>query len=113
MLQLLKKRKLYTKLGPETLQNTPIIICIKIHLHHLQITSTYKDIFTTGISNWTTASSVKSIWGITLSVNVSGNIKSPYFDAIISPTLKNCKWLKKLFAASANDHVIQSFEVFF
>ena len=32
--------------------------------------------------------------------------------AMISPTLKNCYWLKKLCAYSANDHFYQSFDVF-
>ena len=35
-----------------------------------------------------------------------------YFNNI-SPTLKKCKWLKKLCTGSANDHVHQSSEVFF
>ena len=73
MLQLLKKLKLYTKLGPET-----------VHKYSHQ----------------------------NFSGNAPGRMKYPYFDTIISPTLKNCKWLK-ICAGSANFHALQSFEVFF
>ena len=41
----------------------------------------------------------------------AGSIKFPYFNNI-SPTLKKCKWLKKLCTGNANDHVLQMFEVF-
>ena len=34
--------------------------------------------------------------GVTLSENAPGGIKCSYFDTIISPILKNRKWLKKL-----------------
>ena len=43
----------------------------------------------------------------------AGSIKFLYVDNIISPTLKKCKSLKKLFTGSANDHALQSFEVIF
>ena len=39
----------------------------------------------------------------------AGDIKCPYLNNMISPTVKKCKWLKKLCTNSANDHVLQSF----
>ena len=45
--------------------------------------------------------------------NAPSSIKYSYFaHVIISPTLKKCKWLKRLCAYSANDHVLQSFQYF-
>ena len=56
---------------------------------YLYITIIYKSIFTTGTSHWTTdrkkqqhwttALSVKSVSGITLSENTIGSLKCPYF----------------------------------
>ena len=43
----------------------------------------------------------------------AGSIKFPYFNNIISPTLKKSQLLKKKCTGSANYHVLQSFEVFF
>ena len=60
-------------MGPETIHNT------------------YESIFVTGISHWTTASSVKSISGVIFSGNAPGSIKWPYFDTIILSTLKKIK----------------------
>ena len=51
--------------------------------------------------------SAKSISGVTLC-----GIKYPYFNTIILPTSRNCKWLKKLWAGRPKDHVVQSFVVF-
>ena len=81
--------------------------------NQLYIPSSYKIIFTFATSHWTSASSVKTVSGVTLSRNAPGSIKCPYFDTIISHTLKNYKRLKKLRANSANDHVVQSFEAIF
>ena len=53
-----------------------------------------------------TASSVKSIPVATLFGNVPGSIKGQYFHTIIPAALRNCKWLKKLCADSANNHVL-------
>ena len=106
MLQLLKNLKLYIKLDQET-----------VHKYSHQnlfavITCTYKSIFTVETSQWSTVSSVKPISGVALSGNGLDSMKDPYFDTIISHTLKNAKWLKHLCADSINDHVHQSFDVF-
>ena len=47
-----------------------------------------KSAFIIQISHWTTASSVKSISGVTLHGNAPGNSKCPYFNTIILPTLE-------------------------
>ena len=84
MLQLRKKLKLSVKLGPEA-----VSIHMKIYLWSLVDFSTYKSIFTTNTSYWTSVSSVKSIPEVILPGNTSGN--SLYFDIIISPTWKKVK----------------------
>ena len=90
-------------------RNITLNIYIKIYYDYLYITIIYKCIFTTGKFYWTAASVVKSI-----SKNTAGSIKCSYFSClIILPTLKNCKYIKKICAYSANDQVLQSFEVYF
>ena len=110
MLQILKKLKLQTKLGPETAhkyshQNLFEII--------YRLSASTKIFFLTETSHWTTALSVKSGSRITLFGNDSSSIKNPYFNNVISRTLKNFKWLKKLSAGSANDNGRHSFELLF
>ena len=109
MFQLLKKLKLYVKVGPEIVHkySDQNLFTIILHYQHPQKYFYICNI----ILNYSL--SVKSISGVTLSGNPPGIIKCPYFDTIISHTLKNWKWLKTLCADSANDHVLQSFEVFF
>ena len=68
MLQLLKKLKLSVKLGPEA-----VSIHMKIYLWSFVDFSTYKSIFTTNTSYWTSVSSVKSIPEVILPGNTSGN----------------------------------------
>ena len=80
--------------------------------NHLQIRGSYKGIFTTVKRQWTTVSCVKTLSAVTLSGNVSGSIRCPYFETLISSTLKKCKWLKKLCADKTNDFALQYFEVF-
>ena len=105
--QFLKKLKLYKKLRLETVH---YMFPSKFICDHLQISSTYKSIFTTAISHWTTT---KSITGVTSFGNAPCSIKCPYFNTIILSTLKNCNWLKKVCAYSAIDHVLLSFGIFF
>ena len=108
VLQLLKNLKLCTKLGPKTIHKYSHQNLLWSFVDY-QLLQKY---FCNWNINYTTASSVKSISGVTLSENAPGSIKCLHFDTIILPTLKICKLLKKLCAASANDHVLQSFEFF-
>ena len=87
MLQLLKKLILH-KIGS---RNSTEVFISKFICHHLQITSTYKSIFTTEALHGTTASSVKPISGVTLTRNALDSIKCPYLSTIILSTLGNCK----------------------
>ena len=164
MLYLLKKLKLYTKLGPERVHKAPIGIQIKIYLwtfvdyQHLQkyfynwkITLNYSFIYKINIRGnsiskcpWSghfleggppppPIQSLFSVFCIEIKVCIiftkgtafdsrtqyrsricpAGSIKFPYFNNIIPPTLKKCKWLKNVCTGSANDHVLQSFKVIF
>ena len=56
MFQCLKKLKLYTKLVLETV---PWVFTSKFICDYLYITIIYKNIFSAGISHWTTVLSVK------------------------------------------------------
>ena len=96
MLQLLKKLKLYTKLGPVKLGHFKIYIRSFVDYQHLQkyfynwnITWNYS-----GTSNGTTALSVKSMSGLHLSGNTSDSTKWWYFGTIVLPFLKKYKIFK-------------------
>ena len=106
MLQLLQKLKLYAELGPETVHKAPISIHIKIYLSSFVDYQHLQKYFYNWYITLNTASSVKSISEVTLSGNAPSNIQCPYFNTIISPILKNCKWLKKFYAGKTNDHVL-------
>ena len=102
MLQRLKKLKLYTKLGSETVYkylHQNLFLISFVDYHHL------KKVFSTEISHWITAWFLKSISGINLPLVAS---KAHILLTTVLPSLKNCKWLKTSCAYGA----LQRFEVF-
>ena len=106
MLHLLKKLKLYTKVGSESVHKTSISIQIKIYLwsfvdyQHLQKYS----------YNWNMILNYCSIYNI----NIRGNFiwKYPSSNFHISARLSHLLWKKKQCTSSTNDYVLQSFEAF-
>ena len=102
MLQLLKKLKLYTKLGSETVHKylyQNLFVISFVDYHHL------KKVFSTEILHWIAAWFLKSISGVNLALVAS---KAHILPTTVLPSLKNCKWLKTSCAYGAH----QRFEVF-
>ena len=107
MLQLLKKLKLYSKLGPDTVHKAPISFHIKTYLWSLVDYQHLQKYF----YNW----NIKLNYYFICKINIKGNFMQhqiPIFKHHNLATSKNCKWFKNLCAGSPNDHVAQSFEVF-
>ena len=68
-------------MGPEKILEK--VFTSKFICDHFLITITYKSIFTTGTSNWTTTLAVKLISRVTLPGNYPDSIKCSHFADII------------------------------
>ena len=55
---------------------------------------------------------LKSLSGVTLSANATGQSDANISPATISRSVKNCKWLKNLRDHNSSDHIFQSFDLF-